>query len=150
MIVDVLSFKIYINNGISQDDNAFEFCTRVDRIQLPKSGYLGVTAATGGLADDHDVLEFITNTYSEKQVSAQNQAASEAETKKYTEEFQKYEQELKQQQAEFVHFQSFYANIFFFFSDIDKHIQMQQLLLMIKNWYRFPWKIFCILSMIYF
>ncbi|CAF3350686.1 unnamed protein product [Rotaria sp. Silwood1] len=59
---------IYINNGISQDDNAFEFCTHIDHIQLPKVGYLGVTAATGGLADDHDVLELLTHTYFDRQV----------------------------------------------------------------------------------
>jgi hypothetical protein len=30
-------------------------------VVLPKSGYFGVSAATGGLADDHDVLKFITH-----------------------------------------------------------------------------------------
>ena len=98
----MFSSKIYINNGISQDDNAFEFCTRIDGIQLPKTGYLGVSAATGGLADDHDVLEFLTNTYSDKQVAAQNQAATDEQAKKYKEEYEKYEEELKKQQAEFV------------------------------------------------
>jgi hypothetical protein len=94
--------KIYINNGISQDDNAFEFCTRIDGIQLPKSGYLGVTAATGGLADDHDVLEFLTTTYSDKQAATQNQGATDDQAKKYKEEYEKYEEDLKKQQAEFV------------------------------------------------
>ena len=93
--------KIYINNGISQDDNAFELCTQVDRIQLPTSGYLGVTAATGALADDHDVLEFLTYTYSDRQISAQNQAATNELTGKYQEEYERYEQELQKQQAEF-------------------------------------------------
>jgi mannose-binding lectin 1 len=92
---------VYVNNGISQDDNAFEFCARVDGIQLPKTGYLGVTAETGGLADDHDVLEFLTNTYSDKQVSGQNQAATDEQAKQYKEEYEKYEQELKNQQAEY-------------------------------------------------
>jgi len=92
---------IYLNNGISQDDNAFELCARVDGIQLPKTGYLGVTAATGGLADDHDVLEFLTHTFSDKQKSAQNQAGSDEQAKKYKEEYAKYEEELKKQQAEY-------------------------------------------------
>ena len=94
--------QIYLNNGLSQDDNAFEFCTRIDGVQLPKTGYLGVTAATGGLADDHDVLEFLTSTYSDKHVSTQNQAATDEQTKKYQEEYDKYEQDLKKQQSEFV------------------------------------------------
>ncbi|CAF1147564.1 unnamed protein product [Rotaria sordida] len=92
---------IYLNNGITQDDNAFELCTRIDGVQLPKTGYLGVTAATGGLADDHDVLEFITHTYTDKQTAAQNQAATDEQAKKYKEEYDKYEQELKKQQEEY-------------------------------------------------
>ena len=28
---------------------------------LPKNGFFGLSAATGGLADDHDVLKFITH-----------------------------------------------------------------------------------------
>jgi len=99
-----VKFKVYINNGISQDDNAFEFCTRIDNVQLPKAGYLGVTGATGGLADDHDVLEFLTNTYSDKQAPGQNPAATDEQAKKYKEEYEKYEEELKKQQAEFVFF----------------------------------------------
>ncbi|CAF3443044.1 unnamed protein product [Rotaria sp. Silwood1] len=92
---------IYLNNGITQDDNAFEYCTRIDGVQLPKTGYLGVTAATGGLADDHDVLEFMTTTYSDKQALAQNQAATDEQAKKYKEEYEKYEQELKKQQDDY-------------------------------------------------
>ncbi|CAF1190574.1 unnamed protein product, partial [Rotaria sordida] len=92
---------IYLNNGITQDDNAFELCTRIDGVQLPKTGYLGVTAATGGLADDHDVLEFITHTYTDKQTVVQNQAATDEQAKKYKDEYDKYEQELKKQQEEY-------------------------------------------------
>jgi mannose-binding lectin 1 len=69
---------------------------------LPRTGYLGVTAATGGLADDHDVLDFLTHTYSDRLISAQNQAATDEQTRKYKEEYEKYEHELKTQQAEFV------------------------------------------------
>ncbi|CAF1617873.1 unnamed protein product, partial [Adineta ricciae] len=81
--------------------NAFEFCTRIDGIQLPKTGYLGVSAATGGLADDHDVLELLTHTYWDKQVMAENQGATDEQAKKYQEEYEKYEQELKKQQADY-------------------------------------------------
>lgn len=35
----------------------FEFCTRV-RATLPPRGYLGMTAATGGVSDNHDVGNF--------------------------------------------------------------------------------------------
>jgi mannose-binding lectin 1 len=71
-------------------------------MQLPTNAFLGVTAATGGLADDHDVLEFLTYSYSDRQASAQNQATNDEQARKYKEEYEKYEQELKSQQAEFV------------------------------------------------
>ncbi|CAF1118935.1 unnamed protein product [Rotaria sp. Silwood1] len=92
---------IYINNGISQDDNAFEFCTHIDHIQLPKVGYLGVTAATGGLADDHDVLELLTHTYFDRQVLAKAHVATDEQARKYKEEYEKYEQELQKEQADY-------------------------------------------------
>ncbi|CAF3895516.1 unnamed protein product, partial [Rotaria magnacalcarata] len=92
---------IYVNNGISQDDNALEFCTRIDGVKLPKTGYLGVSAETGGLADDHDVLEFLTNTYSDKQATAQNQAATDEQARKYKEEYETYERDLKKQQDDY-------------------------------------------------
>ena len=38
-------------------DKEFEMCMRVENVVLPKNGYFGVSAATGGLADDHDVLK---------------------------------------------------------------------------------------------
>ena len=36
-------------------------CIRAENVVLPKNGFFGVSAATGGLADDHDVLKAITN-----------------------------------------------------------------------------------------
>ncbi|CAF0758918.1 unnamed protein product [Didymodactylos carnosus] len=89
---------LYINNGLTQDDNAFEFCTRVEQPNLPKSGYLGVSAATGGLADDHDVIEFLSYTYINKQ--SMNQA-NEEQMKKYNEEYEKYDQDLKKQREDY-------------------------------------------------
>ena len=32
-------------------------CIRAENVVLPKNGFFGVSAATGGLADDHDVLK---------------------------------------------------------------------------------------------
>ena len=49
--------------GLSNDLSQYEICTQVLNIDLPKQGHFGVSAATGGLADDHDVLAFITHSY---------------------------------------------------------------------------------------
>merc|ERR1712212_1141698 len=48
---------VHFHNGMSNNDKEFEVCMRVENVILPKNGYFGVSAATGGLADDHDVLK---------------------------------------------------------------------------------------------
>lgn len=42
-------------------DDDYELCAKIDSTAIPTEGYLGVSAATGGLSDDHDVLKFITH-----------------------------------------------------------------------------------------
>lgn len=46
---------------MSNDLSGYEICSRSENVDLPSTGYYGVSAATGGLADDHDVLSFITH-----------------------------------------------------------------------------------------
>ena len=48
------------NNGMSNNENDFELCLRAENVFLPSRGYFGASAATGGLADDHDVQKFMT------------------------------------------------------------------------------------------
>lgn len=55
------TLTMLFNNGMTNDEQNYEMCFRIENIQLPKNGYFGVSAATGGLADDHDVLHFLTN-----------------------------------------------------------------------------------------
>ena len=35
---------------MSNNDRDFEVCLRVENVVLPKAGYFGISAATGGLA----------------------------------------------------------------------------------------------------
>jgi len=42
-------------------DDDYELCAKMETTAIPTEGYLGVSAATGGLSDDHDVLKFITH-----------------------------------------------------------------------------------------
>lgn len=46
---------------MSNNDEDYEMCIRAENVFLPKNGYFGLSAATGGLADDHDVIHFLTN-----------------------------------------------------------------------------------------
>ena len=54
------ALTILYHNGLNNDPSGYEICTRVENVNLPSSGHFGISAATGGLADDHDVLSFIT------------------------------------------------------------------------------------------
>ena len=44
----VLSVKV--NNGLTNNQNDFELCMSASNIILPPAGYIGISAATGGLA----------------------------------------------------------------------------------------------------
>ncbi len=41
--------------------------------RIPAEGYFGVTAATGGLSDDHDVISFITHSLLPHEQRAEDQ-----------------------------------------------------------------------------
>ena len=40
-------------------DEDHELCAKVETAAIPAEGYFGISAATGGLSDDHDVLKFL-------------------------------------------------------------------------------------------
>ena len=44
-----------IHGGMTNNEKDYEICMRAENIHLPASGHFGMSAATGGLADDHDV-----------------------------------------------------------------------------------------------
>ena len=83
------------HNGMSNNEKEFEMCMRVEGVVLPKSGFFGISAATGGLADDHDVLKF--NVFSLRSPDQAVTETQDPEAKKFEEEFEQYQQKLKQQ-----------------------------------------------------
>ena len=80
----------------------YEVCAKISDIDLPPNGYFGVSAATGGLADDHDVLKFLTYSLSEKTDAQKKEEEQKMDTKaqeaydKKKEDFEK----IKKEQAE--------------------------------------------------
>lgn len=52
------TLTVLFNNGMTQNPDEYELCMRSENVVLPPAGYFGVSAATGGLADDHDVYHF--------------------------------------------------------------------------------------------
>ncbi|PNI37757.1 LMAN1L isoform 8 [Pan troglodytes] len=56
--------RVSLNSGLTHSDPD-EFCVDVGPLLLVPGGFFGVSAATGTLADDHDVLSFLTFSLSE-------------------------------------------------------------------------------------
>nr|XP_034322732.1 protein ERGIC-53 [Crassostrea gigas] len=85
---------VFVNNGLTNNKDDFELCLRQENVNLPESAYFGVTAATGGLADDHDVLAFLTHSLHNKEDQPANQVP-EQDRQKYEKEFDEYYKELE-------------------------------------------------------
>jgi mannose-binding lectin 1 len=88
---------VYYHSGLNNDLSSYEICARVENLDLPKSGHFGVSAETGGLADDQDVVSFITHSLLDKPAVQDTNTFTNEEQKKYDKE---YEEFLKQMEME--------------------------------------------------
>ncbi|CAF97157.1 unnamed protein product, partial [Tetraodon nigroviridis] len=97
------TLTVMINNGFTPNKDDFEFCTKVDNMIIPTEGFFGISAATGGLADDHDVLSFLLFRLTEpgQQLPPAESEIPKEEKDKYQEEFQNFQQELDKKKEEF-------------------------------------------------
>ncbi|TRY98666.1 hypothetical protein DNTS_005907 [Danionella cerebrum] len=97
------TLSVFINNGFTPDKEDFEFCTKVENMIIPATGYFGISAATGGLADDHDVLSFLLFRLTEpgQNLPAPEKEIPKEEKDKYQEEFENFQQELDKRKEEF-------------------------------------------------
>lgn len=86
---------VMFHSGMSNNDKDYEMCMRVENVILPRNGYFGISAATGGLADDHDVLKFsVSSIRSPDQAIHQD---ADPDSKKFEDEFAEYQKKLAQQ-----------------------------------------------------
>uniref|UniRef100_A0AAR2JZ48 L-type lectin-like domain-containing protein n=1 Tax=Pygocentrus nattereri TaxID=42514 RepID=A0AAR2JZ48_PYGNA len=97
------TLTVLINNGFTPEKEDYEFCTKVDNMIIPPTGYFGISAATGGLADDHDVLSFLLFRLTEpgQELPPPEQEIPKEEQDKYQEEFQNFQLELDKKKEEF-------------------------------------------------
>ena len=65
--------EVWVHEGLSVVEDDYELCMKVEgdgRLKnVPNEMYFGVSAATGGLSDDHDVSSFMVyavETFEEK------------------------------------------------------------------------------------
>ncbi|NWI49519.1 LMAN1 protein, partial [Calyptomena viridis] len=96
------TLTVLINNGFTPDKDDYELCVKEDMV-LPSQGYFGISAATGGLADDHDVLSFLTFQLTEpgKELPTPDAEIPQKDKEKYQEEFEHFQQELDKKKEEF-------------------------------------------------
>ncbi|XP_030828281.1 protein ERGIC-53-like [Strongylocentrotus purpuratus] len=93
---------VYFHQGLSANDHDYELCMRAENVYLPQKGYFGVSAATGGLADDHDVMKFLTHSLATPESKIDKDGfITDEEAKKFKDEFDDFQGKLQQQKEDF-------------------------------------------------
>lgn len=81
---------------MTNNNEDYEMCLRAEGVVLPKAAYFGLSAATGGLADDHDVFHFLTTSlHATSQSTNQQHLLNEDDQAKLTQEYQDYQKKLE-------------------------------------------------------
>ncbi|GLV39697.1 ergic53 [Carabus blaptoides fortunei] len=92
------TLTLLFHNGMTNNDQDYEVCFRLENVKLPKFGYFGLSAATGGLADDHDVFHFLTTSLHS---ATSGTVVAEDEQLKLREEYQEYQRKLDQHKEDY-------------------------------------------------
>jgi len=93
------TLTVMFHNGMSNNDKEYEMCMRVENVVLPKNGYFGISAATGGLADDHDVLKFSVSSLRTPEEAKVLEV--DPDSKKFQEDFDDYNKKLADQKKDY-------------------------------------------------
>ncbi|XP_034178140.1 lectin, mannose binding protein ergic53 [Osmia lignaria lignaria] len=96
------TLTVLFHNGMTNNEQDYEMCFRVENAILPEGGYFGVSAATGGLADDHDVSHLLTHSlFVPGESKPDDQKAFLQEQQKLRQEYLDYQKKLDQQKEEY-------------------------------------------------
>ncbi|XP_048486538.1 protein ERGIC-53 isoform X2 [Plutella xylostella] len=94
------TLTVHFHNGMTTNEADYELCFRAENVVLPRGGYFGLSAATGGLADDHDALHLLASSL-HAQPQATGQQMSSAEQQQLSAEYAQYQQKLDLQKEEY-------------------------------------------------
>ncbi|KPJ17356.1 Protein ERGIC-53 [Papilio machaon] len=94
------TLTVYFHNGMTNNELDYELCFRAENVALPRGGYFGLSAATGGLADDHDVIHLLTTSLHSTQQQGGQQISND-EQQKLSQEYQEYQKKLEQQKTDY-------------------------------------------------
>lgn len=95
------TLTVLFHTGMTNNDQDYEVCLRAENVQLPKYGYFGVSAATGGLADDHDVFHFLTTSLHPQNQQDPHGEVPQMDSEKLSKEYQEYQKKLDQQKEDY-------------------------------------------------
>ncbi|KAG4071663.1 hypothetical protein HA402_011817 [Bradysia odoriphaga] len=95
------TLTVLFHNGMTNNNDDYEMCLRAEGVILPKNGYFGISAATGGLADDHDVFHFLTTSLHEPGQITETMKLPEAESVKLNQEYEDYQKKMDVQREEY-------------------------------------------------
>merc|ERR1719300_1943480 len=87
---------------MNNNNKDFEMCIRAEGVVLPKNGYFGVSAATGGLADDHDVLRLVTHSLRSPEMALVPDSIDQEESAKFESEFEQFQKKNKEQKDQWI------------------------------------------------
>lgn len=90
---------VLISDGQSAQPR-YEMCLRVENVFLPRNGYFGISAATGGLADDHDIIEFSAYSLHNKPATGGHDIPKD-EKEKYDAEFERQREQFEKEREKF-------------------------------------------------
>lgn len=92
---------VMFHSGMTNNEQDYEMCLRAENVVLPKNGYFGISAATGGLADDHDVFHFLTTSLHPPGQLDQVGQVPQADNEKLSQEYLEYQKKLDQQKEDY-------------------------------------------------
>ncbi|XP_043933124.1 protein ERGIC-53-like [Protopterus annectens] len=95
------TLSVAVNPGLADTEYAYESCAVVNDMILPKVGYFGVSAATGSLADDHDVLSFLTFSLREPGAESDKKQISDSERDAFQKEYEQFQKELEKRKEDY-------------------------------------------------
>ncbi|XP_040198893.1 protein ERGIC-53-like [Rana temporaria] len=95
------TLQVSVYTGMSPKNSAYKVCAVVPNMVLPSTGYFGVSAATSALADDHDIMSFMTYSLSTSWEESPGSQIPAEERERFEKEFEEFQKELEKNKDEF-------------------------------------------------
>ncbi|XP_063301959.1 protein ERGIC-53-like [Pelobates fuscus] len=95
------TLRVAVHTGLTPGDDTYELCAQVSNMVIPSTGYFGLSASTGFLADDHDVFSFMIYSLSRTWEESPSAQIPDAEKDGFLQEFEEFQKELEKNMREF-------------------------------------------------